>query len=899
MSANPFQRVRRLVDVGPRIDRDVNAEIQFHLDSRTEELIMSGLSPDEARRQAEQEYGSVALSRRELSFVDRRRLRRNRLARTWHAIREDLWLGARTIWLRPAFSAVVILTLALGIGGNAVMFGVVDRLLLRGPAHVDDADRLVRLYTAGGSADATPSHGTTFPLVTSLVDEVGAFEQAGGYFQSTYTLGRGVDAIAPEVMLATGNYFRMLGVRSARGRFFTEAEDVEGEASRVLVLAWGFWQRQFGGEEGIIGRQVVLDNKMFTVIGVAPGGFNGVDLRRVDLWVPVHALAADNFGSRWKTGAYAYWIKPIAKLKPGVQRATADAEATLVAQRAIKGWSVRRDTLTRIVTGSIGAAGLPGALSVETRVSVALIGVTAVVLLIACANVANLLLARTMQRRREIATRLALGAGGRRLVGQQFTETLVLCFFGVMGGLVIAVVGGDLVRSVLLPDVGWADSPVDRRVTLVAIAAGLVTCVMAGLAPALHAGRTDPAALLRADARSGGGRTRSIRNLLVVTQAALSIVLMVGAALFVRSLHAVRDVDTGLEPQRTWLVSIDLRRAGFDDGRARQLHAAALSRVSTIPGVERVAPAAGSVPFRGGNAISIRRADQSESPPFRSGPWVSAIDTGHFATLGATILEGREFTADEVRTAAPVTIVNEALATTLWPSGGAVGSCVHLLNRTDCTRVVGVVENIMFFGVLADRVPMVYVSTGHPRGRELGLDGVFLRVSGRGAPAINHVRREVQALAPGMPFVAVRSYAELMADDLRPWVLGATMFTTFGVLALVMAAIGLYSVLAYLVAQRRHELGVRMALGARPGQVLLIVLRDGFRMTALGIAVGVVLTTALSRHVESLLFGVSARDPVALLVATVVFLGVGAIASLVPGMRAARVDPALPLRANG
>jgi predicted permease len=898
MSADRFRRVRRLVDVGPRIDSDVDAEIRFHLDSRTEELVMSGLSPGDARRQAEQEYGSVASSRRELSQVDRRRLRRHRLARTWHAVREDLRLGARSLWQRPAFSAVVILTLALAIGGNAVMFGVVDRLLLRAPAHVDDADRLVRIYTAGGGADATPSHVTTFPLVASLRDEVGAFDLVGGYFQSTYTLGRGVEATSPDVMLATGNYFTMLGVHPARGRFFIDADDQEGAESRVVVLAWGFWQRQFGGEEGILGRQLVLDNKPFTVIGVAPSGFNGVDLKRVDLWVPVHALAADNFGPGWKTGAYAYWIKPIAKLKAGVEPLSADVEATLVAQRAIKSWSFRGDTLTRVVIGSIGAAGLPGALSVEARVSVALIGVTSVVLLIACANVANLLLARTMQRRRELATRLALGAGGRRLVGQAFAETLLLCVLGVAGGLLIAVVGGDVVRSVLLPDVAWEASPVDRRVILVAVAAGLLTCVVAGMMPALHAGRTDPAALLRADTRSGGGRTRSLRNILVVAQAALSIVLMVGAALFVRSLHAVRDLDMGLEPQHTWILSMELRRAGFDEARSRQLYAEALARVSEIPGVERVAPAVGSIPYLLGNAISIRRTDLAESPRIGNGPYVTAIDTGHFATLGATVLQGRGFTADEVRTGAAVTIVNEKLANTLWPSGGAVGSCVHLRDQTECTTVVGVVEDIVHFGVLTDRVPMVYLSTGNPLARNWFINGVFMRVSKTGAPTINQVRREVQALVPGMPFVAVRPYADIMAGDLRPWILGATMFTIFGVLALVMAAIGLYSVLAYLVAQRRHELGVRMALGARAGQVLWIVLRDGLNLVVLGIVVGAVLTAALGRHVEPLLYGVSARDPAALVVVTLVFLAVGAIASLVPGIRAARVDPALPLRSD-
>jgi predicted permease len=417
--------------------------------------------------------------------------------------------------------------------------------------------------------------------------------------------------------------------------------------------------------------------------------------------------------------------------------------------------------------------------------------------------------------------------------------------------------------------------------------------------PALHAGRTDPAALLRADTRSGGGRTRSLRNVLVVTQAALSIVLMVGAALFVRSLHAVRDLDTGMEPQRTWLVSMELRRAGFDEARSRQLYADALSRVAAIPGVERAAPAAGSVPYRVGNSISISRAGQAESPRILSGPYVSAIDTGHFAALGASVLQGRGFTAEEVRTGAPVTIVNEELATTLWPSGGAVGSCVHLRDQTECTTVVGVVEDIVHFGVLADRIPMVYLSTGHTLAKRLTMDGVFIRVGERGAPTIAQVRREVQALVPGMPFVAVRPYADIMAGDLRPWILGATMFTIFGVLALVMAAIGLYSVLAYLVAQRRHELGVRMALGARAGQVLWIVLRDGLHLVGLGIVVGAVLTAALGRHVEPLLYGVSARDPAALVVVALVFLSVGAIASVVPGIRAARVDPALPLRANG
>jgi predicted permease len=898
-NARGGDHVPRLPLVKTRIERDVEDEIRFHLDARAEELMMAGVPPEQARRQASDEYGSVAESRRELTAVDRRRVRRSGIAMFWLTFWQDVGYSARSLRRQPGFVAVVSLTLALGIGGTAIMFGVVDRLLLRAPAHVRDSDRIVRLYelAAGRGPEATPSYGTTFPLVDALQSEVRAFADVGGYFRGTYSLGRGVDAISPDVMLATGNYFSMLGVRPARGRLFSSADDQNGDGSRVVVLAFGFWRRHFAGAEDVVGRSIILDNKSFTVIGVAAQGFNGVDLQKVDLWIPVHALAADNFGPNWRTGPYAYWIKPIAKLRDGVSVARAEQEATLVAQRTIKSWRSWQDTLTVIMAGPITAAGGPGQSSIEARVSVALVGVTAVVLLIACANVANLLLARAVQRRRDRAMRLALGASRHRLARQALSETILLCGISAALGLMVAWWGGELVRSVLLPEVSWEAAPVDGRVVFVALAAAAVTCLLAGIIPAIRSGRMDPSELLREDARAGGGRTSHLRNGLVVAQAALSMVLLIGAALFIRSLHSVRQVDIGLDADRAWLATTDLRRAGFDEGQARRHFQDAIPRVASIPGVERVSLAVGSVPFRVGNSVSMRRRDQPE-PRITRGPYLSAIDSDYFGVLGATIQDGRTFTDHEVRSGAPLVVVNAALATALWPEGGGVGSCVLLDRETDCVMVVGIVETIAFRGVLGDPTPMVYIPLNHERAKVLAINGLLIRVVDGAAPAINLVRRAMQELAPNLPFVDVRSFATIIAPDFRPWILGASMFTIFGILAVVIAVVGLYSVLAYLVTQRRREIGIRMALGADKRQVLFMVLGSGLRLVLSGVAVGALLAIWLGQWAQPLLFGVNARDPFTILVVGGAFAVVSAAACLIPGSRATRVDPALPLRAE-
>jgi len=824
----------------------------------------------------------------------------------WDAAVHDLRYAWRQLGRSPLFATVAVVTLALGIGANATMFGVVDRLLLRPPAGVAAPERLTRIYVRerapmfipGQEVLTTPV--TTYPMITALQQQVPSLDGVAGAYRRPYTLGRGAEAREVDVELVTANYFRVLGVRPARGRFFVPDEDRAPVGSLIAVVSHGFWRRQLGEASDVLGRTIALDGKTFTVVGVAPESFTGVDLENVDLWVPVSALAAASFGDDWSTSPHSIWVRAIGRLAPGATPARVSAEATVVLRRAMRGWKQPwRDTLAAVVAGPIVAARGPGKALPEARVSLWLVGVAGIVLLVACANVATLLLARAAGRRREIAVRLALGVGRRRLVRQLLTETLLLATLAAAAALLVTHWGGAAVRTLLLPSVAWTGSPVDARAIAFTAAATLLTVLLAGLAPALRASATDVAGALAAGARQGGGRRSALHAGLLVTQAALSVVLLVGAGLFVRSLHRVRAHDVGIDLPRVLLVRMDLERAGFAAPRVRAVYAAAAERARQIPGVERAALAAMSVPMQTGAALRTTIPGRDSLPALpNGGPYYGAVGTDYFAALGARVVRGRGITDADERLGARVAVVNETLARHYWPaeSGSPLGACVLLGSDSTCTEVVGVVQDIMLFRLVADERAQLYFPLTHPAFPASAPGALLVRTYGEAASVTGPLRRALQALAPGMPYVDVRSFEELVAPQLQPWRLGATMFALFGGLALAIAAVGLYGVLAYTVSQRTHELGVRMALGATTRDVVGLVVRDGVRVAGVGLALGAAAALAAGRFVAPLLYETSPRDPVVLGAAAVTLLAVAVLASLIPARRAAHVEPSVALR---
>ncbi|HEX6631911.1 MAG TPA: ABC transporter permease [Gemmatimonadaceae bacterium] len=879
---------------------EVDDEIRFHLDARAEQLARLGLTTGEARRAAAARFGDIERTRSALRDSTRRREGRMRRREGLEAIGHDLRFALRQLRRQPGFAVVAVLTLAAGIAANAVMFGVVDRLLLRPPPHVVAPDRVSRLYLRQWGSDGAEwtTANISYRRLLELRDGGRAVADVAGYLADDVLLGRGDDAERVRGAYATASLFPLLGVRPELGRFFTEAEDRPPDGEHVVVLGYGLWQRRFGGDPGVIGRTVHVQSSDYTVVGVAPPGFAALDLREVDVWQPATSIRSE-FGlpAEWSTQHNFSWIEPVARLKPGVSAEQAAAVFSVVWARSLaEQLDAARAAAARprvLVAPALEQRGPQR--SASARVSLWLAGVAGVVLLVACANVANLLLARGLERRREIAVRLALGVGRRRLVGQLLLESVLLALAGAAVGLLLARWGGSLLYAVLLPDIGVHGELYDARVLGFTAAAAIVAGVLAGLVPALQASRPDLAATLKAGAREGGGRRARLRGALLVTQAALSVVLLVGAGLFVRSLHNARTVDLGLDTDHLVYATIDWRGAEPEGAGARTaLDAQLLARLRALPEVER-ATTSFSLAFQRNIVLDLfgETRDTVRVPS----AYFNAVGPDFFATTGARILRGRALGPGDVAGAPPVMVVSQSMARAVWPDGDAVGHCLRVNADTmPCATVVGVAQNVVQSELATDSTLQYWIPAAQYASRRPTAFAFLARVRGAPDAAVPAIRAALQAQLPGDAYANVAPGHELVSPSVRSWQLGATMFVAFGALALVIAAVGLYGVIAYHVSQRTHEMGVRRALGAGAIQLARTVLGEGVRAVLLGIAIGALLTLAAARWVEPLLFGVSSHDPLTYAVVAVVLLLVALLAGLVPARRAVRVDPSEALR---
>jgi len=894
--------IRRLFRIGGwrAVERDVDDEVAFHIDARTAELVARGAEPAAAREAALREFGDVAAARAELGDIDRARLRGARRAEWWEATWQDARYAARGLVRQPGFALVVVLTLALGIGANAAMFGVVDHLLFRSPPGLRDAGELRRLYFTGPGAGGERTRSVfNYPEFHDLSAAAarGGYQLAG-YSTRQRTLAGGGGAAGGPVRAGhvTTNFFALLGVRPALGRFFDGDEGSMGDVHRVAVLDYGFWRRHFGGSSAALGAQLTLGKERYTVIGVAPPGFAGIEYQATDVWLPFSTFDDwQSEGKPWYATRNYYMLQPIARVPPG-----GDARAAAAATTAYRGGDpgdARVEPTGRVSLASLIKARGPEATDREVGIATRLGGVSLAVLLIACANVANLLLARAMRRRREVAVRLALGVSRGRLARQLLTEGVLLAALGGAAALLIAAWGGQAMRALLFPDQRWVSPPVDGRVLGFSAAAALAVGLLAALAPAIQSTRPDLTASLRDEGRARqGGRSR-LRAALLVAQTALSLVLLAGAGLFVRSLQAVRAQDLGYDADRL----IGVEAVPFGDERPDAVAAAvtreAAERVRALPGVERVGLAA-LAPIRTWTVPRLYVPGWDSLPRLDNEPQLIAADPDYFAAMGMRLRHGRTLADADRAGAPPVVVVNERIARFLWPNQDAIGKCFRI-GKPDspCRQVVGVVADAHFRRLVEEPkmqyfVPLEQWQDGAPR-------AMIVRAGGDATLVASLIRAELKRM-PGLnpSATAVYTFAEHFGPQLRPWRLGASLFGLFGLLALVVAAVGCYSVLAYAVSQRTHEMGIRVALGARTGDVLRLVVGEGVRVTALGVVLGVACALAAGRLVASLLFGTSPRDPAVLAGASIVLLVVAVAASLIPAWRAARVDPTTALRTD-
>lgn len=902
-----FQGLRRFfrLDRTADVDRAVNDELDFHFENKVRELMDRGMPAAEARAEAERKFGDVERTRARLAAIDRERVGGERRAEWWSGFAQDLRYALRGLRLKPGFALGVVITLGLGIGANATMFGIVDRLLLRGPAYLPDAGSVNRFYFRRTFDGVEAGSGnTSYRRFLDLKQGLTTYDQLTAFFTTRLAIGTGEDAREMDVMLASASIWPLFGdAKPVIGRFYAPDEDAVPAGTTVAVLSYRYWQTRYGRRTDVLGQRMRIGTHDYTIIGVAPRGFVGPSLNMPIAFIPIMAgaIEMDGMPAAEVPTTYSWsWAEVMGRRKPGVSLATATADLTrgyllsYESQHQVHpGLTPASITRPHVIAGPILLDRGPNQ-GPDSKVATWLIGVAAIVLIIACANVGNLLLARAFARRREIAVRLALGISRSRLLTQLLTESLLLAAIGGALGLFVAQWAGGMLRSMMLPNVPWTGALADSRVLAFAAVATLVAGLLTGLAPAWHAGRADVAADLKAGVREGTYHRSVARTLLLVVQGALSVLLLVGAGLFVRSLHNVKNMRLGYEPARVVYVGLDMRGESLGTAGERLLRERLLERASALPVVEHASRNM-TVPLwmTMSQTLYVAGIDSTD----RLGSFeLQAITPGYFATMGTRVVRGRPIAATDVEGAEPVIVVSESMAKILWPGKEALGQCVRIRSQADpCRTVVGIAENI-YTGDIREAPALNYYLPIAQWRPERG--GLFVRARGDGIGIVETVRSQLQGLMPGASYVTVTPLAEILYPQMRSFELGATMFTIFGVLALVVAAVGLYSVIAYGVAQRTHELGVRVALGAQARDVVRLVLVEALRVAALAAAIGTLAALVAGKWIKPLLFETSPRDPWILGAVAMAMLVIATIASLSPALRAARVDPNIALRAD-
>jgi len=891
-------RTRRRRDAAERarVERHVDAELEFHRACTVEELIAGGLGREEAEAEARRRFGPVTPYRQRLVRLDVEHAIAQRRRSWMHLIAISVRTVIRDARRSPGFTLGIVAILTLGLGVNAITFGLVDRLVLRGPTGLSSPGELRRVVvhrrSRSGASIATTELG--YLDYRDLLQNA-QLTGAAGESRTLLLFGSGGTAERIHGLLVTASYFPLLGVSPALGRFFT-GDESEREGARVVVLGHAFWQRRFGGDPGALGQVLPIEGHRYTVVGVAPRHFTGTAVARTDVFLPLEAASDEQIAGPWRTSRRLQWMGAVIRLAPGTDAVTAAAEATSAYRNgyadvpgADPGARVELVPLNAIrgptASGELGVAGLVG-------------GVSLLVLLITTANATNLFLARSLRRRNSIALRIALGGGRWRLITEQTIEGAILALAGATAAVVVASLGAPGVQRLLFPQVAWLESVVDLRLLLVLGGCAVVGGGLAAALPMWQAGREDVTVWLKAGGQRGSRAGARGQAALVLVQGALSVLLLVGAGLFVRSMERAQSLNLGLDANRLLVVSVvrgdEPLAAGFRD----QLRA----RIEKIPGVERTSRVAGTLPFVSSWAIHLSVPDLPERPRVDDGgPYIHAVEPGYFRTTGTRILRGRTFTDDDRPGSPRVAIVNQTMARLYWPGESALGKCLQIgPEPSPCSTIVGIAENTRRQEIVEGDSLLYYVPLEQaPDGLATG-GRVIIRISDDGPTIADRVaeraRREALALDPALRYVAVRSLDDLISPQLRAWRLGAGLFSAFGVLALVVASIGLYSVVAFTVEGRRREMGVRAALGATASSLLGLVVRDGLRASAGGVVLGLVLAWLLAPAISGLLYDVPAHDPAVYAGVTVVLVVSAVVASAIPGRRAGRVDPATALR---
>ena len=865
-------RLRSLFRRG-QVEAELNEELRYHLERQIEVNTAAGMSVEEARYAALR--AMHGLDQRKEECRDMRRVR----------LIEDLWqdfrFSLRSLLKRPGFTAIVLLALALGIGANTAIFSLVNAVILQ-PLPYRDPDRLISVYGTRNRSTQGSVGPTDFLDYRSQNNTFEQFAASGSMMLPMNLTGSG----EPERLNAsiiTGNYFDTFGVRPALGRGFSLENEKTGQ-DHVTVLSHAFWQTRFGGDPNIVNKTINLDGKAYEVLGVMPAEV--VLPQPAQLWVPINFDADPEMKMR-----NARFLRGVGRLKEGVTLAQAQADTDLIAAQLEQqypdsntGWSLRLIPLREILVGG------------SRTMLFILFGAVGFVLLIACANVANLLLVRAAARQKEIAMRTALGASRLRIIRQMITESLLLAILGGALGALLAVAGVKLLVSLGEDNIPrTANVKIDATVLAFTLLISLATGLLFGLAPAIRTMKENLVDALKDGIRGGSEATvkNRTRSLLVVFESAIAVMLLIAAGLLIRSLVALQNVDPGFDPNNVLTLRVDLPRQKYNTPeKASNFFEQLETRVAGLPGVEAV-----------GLITDLPLSGEARDMPYRveGRPATSDIafvdfrrvNKNYFSAMRIPLRRGRNFTEQEVRQSDKAIVVSQAFVDSVFPNEEALGKRLIIWSgiKNEPYEIIGIVGDTRYQSLQGKPSATMYVPT-----RELLFVNLVIRTQGDPLSLVGGVRKEVNALDPDQPIAAIRPMTEWVAMSAAGARYRTTLLGLFALLAMILAATGIYGVISYSVAQRTQEIGVRMALGARPLDVLKLVVRQGMMLALIGVIVGLAGALALTRVMSSLLFGVTERDPITFVAVAALLIVVAFIACFVPAHRATRVDPLIALR---
>jgi predicted permease len=904
-----FNRRRRMME-------DLDQDIRDFIERETQDNIERGIAPEEAHFAALRKFGNVVRVKEETWEV---------WNMVWlEQIWQDLRQGARMLAKNPSLTVVAVLTLALGIGANTAIFSLANAVLLRN-LPVADPRGLVLFsdssYDGFSMTSDIPSGRQTvfsYPFYLHVRDHSRLFQGICAFQTSVDTLTIRADrpsgSGATEVALGktvSGNFFSVLGVRAAIGRTLTPADD-QPAAPPVAMLSFNYWQDKLGGDPAIVGRSIAIDGAPMTVVGVAPPGFFGVrmEANSSDFWIPLSLRPRLTFtmmpqAKSLLTDPNLYWLNVMGRLAPGASLEAASAEADgelrqyLTARAGLKITEAERQQIQHayvpLAPGGRGLSHLRHESSERLRI---LLAIVALVLLIACANVASLMLARVTARQREMATRLALGGTRGRLVRQILTESVLLAMTGGAAGAMLAFWGVHVLLATVAAKVPLNVTP-NLAVLSFAVAVSLLTAILSGLAPALRSARAELVPALK-DGRLPGIEDRTRLGLgknLVVFEIAASLVLLVAAGLLLHSLVDLEKQDLGFRPQHVLLVNIDPHLAGYKPSELASLYRTLLDRVGALPGVRSASigtnsPMSGS---SGGFEVSV----EGQPPPAGGvSPQVEVAGPGYFDTEGMSILAGRPISTRDTAASSPVAVANEAFVRKYIPSGNPVGRRFSAGPKfvPPGLEIVGVAGDARFSSPREVAEPMVFLSAFQLESVMTSVNEIEIRTAGDPTTVAGEVRQAIHQIDANLPITNVTTLAEQVSNSMGPQRMISVLTGFFGILGLALACVGLYGIMAYNVARRTHELGVRMALGAQKGEILKMIMGHGLRLTLIGLAIGAAGALALTRLMTNLLYGVRPSDPLTFIAVSLLLTMVALLACYIPARRAMKVDPMVALR---